>query len=446
MKTTTPQKHHLTTKYGRCRVYEKLKARSRWKNPAVPEYETNWFLRFHVGKETWDEMAGKDYPVRSGIKNLKEYVETVIDVRAQAAHEGKLDWLKGLLAPPKVIWLSEVLALHEQHAPKTEHSKKSRQRLAAIFRELTGLEPHEIQVGSNLWSKANMDAWVRMRQASVGWIENKVAQMLAAMSPEERSACKGKIKVEVDWAELRADYKAGKLPAKDKVSKMPVNTTIVGYLRSAKSVFAEGGEYLPGLVVPDISEFRSYEAGIRITKGLGEMPQDVLQKIIEGLPALKAKRLDAWTLLQVAAWTAARPVSLTRMNRSNITWLEDGTAKLAIPETKDGNTTMARVPQDVAEALHELANEEGLFGRSPGGMERLTRRELNPWLRKMGLEGSQALYRFRGHQLQATTDALDLLAASNKGGHKDMKTTKTYYAKRAPEVPMVDWQTSEVRA
>ena len=446
MKTTTPRKHHFKTKYGRCRAYEKLKARSRWKNPAVAEYETNWFLRFHVGGETWDEMAGKVYPVSNDIKKLKEYVETIMEVRQEAAHQGKLDRLREVVAPSRVLWLSEVLALHEQHAPTREHFRKSRQRLAAIFRELTGLEPHEIQVGSKLWSKANMDAWVRMRQASIAWIENKVAQMMAAMSLEEREACKGKVKVEVDWAELRADYKAGKLPAKDKVNKMPVNTTIVGYLRSAKSVFAEGGEYLPGLVVPDISEFRSYEAGIRITKGLGEMSQDVLQKIIEGLPALKAKRLDAWALLQVAAWTAARPVSLTRMNRSNITWLEDGTAKLAIPETKDGNTTMARVPQDVAEALHELANEEGLFGRSPGGMERLTRRELNPWLRMMGLEGSQALYRFRGHQLQATTDALDLMAASNKGGHKDMKTTKTYYAKRAPEVPMVDWQTSEVRA
>ena len=423
MKTTTPRKHHFKTKYGRCRAYEKLKARSRWKNPAVAEYETNWFLRFHVGGETWDEMAGKVYPVSNDIKKLKEYVETIMEVRQEAAHQGKLDRLREVVAPSRVLWLSEVLALHEQHAPKSEHSRKSRQRLASIWREVLGLEPSEVQVCPKLWSKDNLNAWVRMRQEM-------------ARHDDET----------LTWATLRADYKAGKLPAKDKETEMPCNTTIVGYLRSAKSVFAASGEYLPGLVLPDLAAFHSFEAGVRITKGLGELPPEVLQKVIEGLPALKAKRLDAWTLFQVVAWTAARPVSLTRMNRSSITWLEDGTAKLAIPETKGGRLTVARVPKDVAAALHELADESGLFGRSAGAMERLNRRELNPWLRTMGVEGSQALYRFRAHQIQATRDALGLERASDRAAHQNTKTTATYYAQRAPEVPMVDWQTSEVRA
>jgi hypothetical protein len=423
MKTTAPRKHHFKTKYGRCRAYEKLKARSRWKDPAVPEYETNWFLRFYVGYETWDEMAGKIYPVSNDIRKLKEYVETIIEVRSDAAHQGKLSWLKQQVAPPKALWLSEVLALHEKHSPRSEHARKSRQRLAAIWREVLGLEPEEVQVCPKLWSKDNLNAWVRMRQE------------MGRRSEEEG----------LTWATLRADYKAGRLPAKDKVTEMPCNTTIVGYLRSAKSVFAGAGEYLPGLVLPDLSAFLSFEAGISITKGLGELPPEVLQKVIEGLPALKARRLDAWTLFQVVAWTAARPVSLTRMTRASITWLEDGTAKLAIPETKKGRLTMARVPKEVAAALHELADEEGLFGRSSGAMERLNRRELNPWLREMGIEGSQALYRFRAHQIQATRDALGLAAAKDRAAHRSGKTTEEFYAPRAPEVPMVDWQTSEVR-
>jgi integrase len=424
MKTTTPQKHHIETKFGRVRAYEKMKARSRWKNPGVAEFERNWFLRFHCGGETWDEMAGPAYPVADGIKALKTYVETVMEVRLQAAREGKLDRLREVVAPSRVVWLSEVIALHEQHAPKSEHSRKSRQRLAAIWREVLGLEPEEVQVCAKVWSKDNLNAWVRMRQE------------MGRRADEE----------ELTWATLRADYKAGKLPAKDKVAEMPCNTTIVGYLRSAKSVFAASGEYLPGLVLPDLSALHAFEAGIPITKGLGELPPEVLQKVIEGLPALKAKRLDAWTLFQVVAWTAARPVSLSRMTRANITWLEDGTAKLAIPETKKGRLTVARVPKDVAEALHDLADDEGLFGRSAGAMERLNRRELNRWLREMGVEGSQALYRFRAHQIQATRDALGLQQASDKAGHKKPATTAEYYAQRAPEVPMVDWQTSEVRA
>lgn len=423
MKTTSPQKHHIEMKIGRVRVYEKMKTRARWKNPAVPEFERNWFLRFHCGGETWDEMAGPEYPVADGIKALKTYVETVMEVRLQAAREGKLDRLREVVAPSRVVWLSEVLALHEQHAPKSEHSRKSRQRLAAIWREVLGLEPSEVQVCPKLWSKDNLNAWVRMRQE------------MARRDDET-----------LTWATLRADYKAGKLPAKDKETEMPCNTTIVGYLRSAKSVFAASGEYLPGLVLPDLAAFHAFEAGVRITKGLGELSPEVLQKVIEGLPALKAKRLDAWTLFEVVAWTAARPVSLTRMNRSSITWLEDGTAKLAIPETKKGRLTVARVPKDVAEALHELADDSGLFGRSAGAMERLNRRELNPWLRTMGVEGSQALYRFRAHQIQATRDALGLERASDRAAHQNTKTTATYYAQRAPEVPMVDWQTSEVRA
>jgi hypothetical protein len=423
MKSSTPQKHHIETKFGRVRAYEKMKARSRWKNPGVPEFERNWFLRFHCGGETWDEMAGPAYPVADGIKALKTYVETVMEVRLQAAREGKLDRLREVVAPARVLWLSEVLALHEKHSPRSEHARKSRQRLAAIWREVLGLEPEEVQVCPKLWSKDNLNAWVRMRQ-EMG----------------RRSEAEG-----LTWAALRADYKAGRLPAKDKVTEMPCNTTIVGYLRSAKSVFAGAGEYLPGLVLPDLSAFLSFEAGISITKGLGELPPEVLQRVIEGLPGLKARRLDAWTLFQVVAWTAARPVSLTRMTRSSITFLEDGTAKLAIPETKKGRLTMARVPKEVAAALHELADEEGLFGRSSGAMERLNRRELNPWLREMGVEGSQALYRFRAHQIQATRDALGLAAAKDRAAHTSDKTTEGFYAKRAPEVPMVDWQTSEVR-
>ena len=424
MKTTTPQKHHIETKFGRVRAYEKMKTRSRWKNPAVPEFERNWFLRFHCGGETWDEMAGPAYPVADGIKALKTYVETVMEVRLQAAREGKLERLREVVAPSRVIWLSEVIALHEQHAPKSEHARKSRQRLTAIWREVLGLEPSEVQVCPKLWSKDNLNAWVRMRQE------------MARRADEQ----------DLTWSTLRADYKAGKLPAKDKETEMPCNTTIVGYLRSAKSVFAASGEYLPGLVMPDLSAFLSFEAGVQITKGLGELPPEVLQKVIKGLPALKAKRLDAWTLFQVVAWTAARTISLTRMNRTSITWMEDGTAKLAIPQTKRGLLTVARVPKEVAEALHELADDKGLFGRSAGGMERLHKRELNPWIREMGVEGSQAIYRFRAHQLQATRDALGLQQASDKAGHKKPATTAEYYAQRAPEVPMVDWQTSEVRA
>jgi hypothetical protein len=361
--------------------------------------------------------------VSNDIRKLKEYVETIMEVRQEAAHQGKLDRLREVVAPARVLWLSEVLALHEKHSPRSEHSRKSRQRLAAIWREVLGLEPEEVQVCPKLWSKDNLNAWVRMRQ-EMG----------------RRSEKEG-----LTWAALRSDYKAGRLPAKDKVTEMPCNTTIVGYLRSAKSVFAGAGEYLPGLVLPDLSAFLSFEAGISITKGLGELPPEVLQKVIEGLPGLKARRLDAWTLFQVVAWTAARPVSLSRMTRASITWLEDGSAKLAIPETKKGRLTMARVPKEVAAALHELADEEGLFGRSSGAMERLNRRELNPWLREMGLEGSQALYRFRAHQIQATRDALGLAAAKDRAAHRSDKTTEEFYAPRAPEVPMVDWQTSEVR-
>jgi len=96
----------------------------------------------------------------------------------------------------------------------------------------------------------------------------------------------------------------------------------------------------------------------------------------------------------------------------------------------NGAKAVARVPKDVAEALHDLADDEGLFGRSAGAMERLNRRELNPWLREMGVEGSHC--RFRAHQIQATRTST--------------KTTEGFYAQRAPEVPMVDWQTSEVSA
>jgi hypothetical protein len=104
MKADPPQKHLFETRFGRCRAYEKKKAKSRWKNPAVPEFETNWFLRFHCGGETWEQMAGPLYPVAHGIKHLKEYVETVMEVRIKAEEQGKLDQFRAVMAEsdPKI--------------------------------------------------------------------------------------------------------------------------------------------------------------------------------------------------------------------------------------------------------------------------------------------------------------------------------------------------------
>lgn len=408
MKTTTPQKHHIETKFGRVRAYEKMKTRSRWKNPGVPEFERNWFLRFHCGGETWDEMAGPEYPVADGIKALKTYVETVMEVRLQAAREGKLDRLREVVAPARVLWLSEVLKVHEENTPKSEHTRKSRARLATIFREVLGLEPEEVAVCDKLWCRNIIDEWVRMRQEHFrrGWT-------VPGAEPADA------------WEILRADLKAKRLPAKDKVTELLCNTTIVGYITSAKSIFAWNNEYLPRLKLPDLREFLEYKPGVNVRKGARTIDPEALQRVMDDLPQLKRVHPAMWACVQVMAWSGQRGVSLGRMSRRDITWLEDGGARLTSPPTKAGERVLVDVPAEIARVLEEIATEQDLFGT---GFERLRARRVNPWLKERGVGAGDTLtsYLFRHLQMQRQRDAVGKEMATLVSGHRDAKTLDHY--------------------
>ena len=95
MKTNPPAKtdNLLALNEGKARFYPKIKAKSRWKDPAVPEFEPNWLVRFNVLGKSWLETAD-GIPVAMGLKPVRAWAKERILTEADLIMQGKLDQLR----------------------------------------------------------------------------------------------------------------------------------------------------------------------------------------------------------------------------------------------------------------------------------------------------------------------------------------------------------------
>jgi len=422
MKSRSKQsaRNELVCRYGKARFYEKPKAQSRWKDPNVPEFMPNWLVRFHVGGETWEESAGAMYPVLAGLSAVKVWAETVMRTRWEAAHAGKLAELEAVLKPAPKVSLARLLTVYLQHVPpgKPDYAKNAA-RLRMIIEEVSGLQADEIEVNDRWFSAVRLREWVRLRQEHFrrGWTVRGAAPADA-------------------WERLRTELRAGKLPGIDKSEVMECNTTILSYLRCGKAVFANHGEYLPGLVLPELREFLGFSVDVVAPEGHREIPAEVLRKLPQALAELRVVSPKVWAFNALELWTGARPVTIRRLGRDALTVHADGSGVVALPTTKGGKPVLWPLPADVVAGLLEVATPESLIGPDAEG----TYRAHNLWLTKLGVEGTQKSYLFRHARLQQLRDHGGLEMAAAGGGHTTTAMVERKYTEAQREMPLlVPW-------
>lgn len=406
---------------GSARYFRKVKKRAAWADPEVREYEPNWMVTFTVCGESWTETA-KRCPVAMGPKPVIAWAKEEIRTQAFLLQQGERDEAKARREKPRTVTLAALLAEYRRNVPpgKPDYAKNA-QRLRAICQEITGLEAEEIAVTDELLSRRALFEWVRMRQeyARRGWTMRDAAPADA-------------------WEQLREDLKAGRLPGIDKTTVAEGNTTIQTYLRCAKAVFANHREYLGGLVLPELREFLQFSVDIRAPKGHREIPADVAARIWRDAETLKGENVRLWALLQVLAWTGARPAQVLGMTGTALELLPDGTGVVLVPVAKGGRPVRWPVAPEVAEVLGTIRMEQSLIGAASPTAGHKLHVKLNAWLRERGVEGTHAAYLLRHARGQQLREAFGVERAADGLGHTSTAMVQAVYTQAVAEMPMLD--------
>lgn len=404
-KSTAKASNLLACKWGKARFYKHPKSRARWVNPDVPEYDPNWWVRFHCGGETWQQSAGALYPVADGLAAVKVWAETVMRGRLEAMRRGQLEDLEAVIRPPKALFLSELLAVFAANLPRDNRADYVAygQCLERIWTEVTGKTADQIEVSGKTWTKERLNLWVRMRQEHFirGW---------SVRGAEPADA----------WAQLRA----AKLPGIEHSKAMACNTTILSMLRKAKAVFARDGERLPGVALPVLREFLGYQPKIAAVKGHRAFPAAVMARIVRNLPRVRRAAPKVWAFVQLMAWAANRPVQVRRMTGADLV----GNV-LHVPAAKQGESSRVVIGDvEVIAVLRSLATDSSLLGaRSEHEAEEIYRR-MNRWLRRCGVEGTLVSYLFRHMRLQHARVIGGKAAVAELGGHTTEQMAGRYTA------------------
>jgi hypothetical protein len=402
-------KNLLETRDGTARFYSRGGARP------------NWRVRFHVGGQTWMQSAGDLYPCADGLESVKVWASEVMRTRLLALREGKLEEIVAVTRRAREVMLSELRRVYLQHVPPGRPDyRKNVNRLCAIWEEVTGLECEDIPVSEALWTREALLGWVRMRQEHFrrGWT-------VPGAEPVDA------------WARLRADLRARSLPGIDKTTVMECNTTVQTYLRCAKSVFANSGEYLLGLKLPDLVEFRRFAVDLAAPKGHREMDEAAVLRMREDSARLARERPEVWAFHVLVGWTGARPVTLKALRGDALLVLADGTGKVLLPGTKGGNAVRVDVDAEAVEALRAVMTAESLIGARHKTDATRIHLEHNAWMRACGVTGTLMSYLFRHARLQQLRTVFDVETAATGAGHTTTAMVRRVYTRGSGEVPLL---------
>lgn len=433
---------------GRARFRRKVLARNLWRDPAVPEYFPNWLVSFSVAGRSWAEMV-KGFPVAQGMGPVRAWAKEMILTEAHKLQQGQIAELRSVRAKVRTVFLDELRPVYLSQVPPNKlNYARSLAKLERIGLEMTGLPLSKIALTDEVWSRENLTGWVRMRQEYFrrGW-----------------SADGGRVCDEVErdrrWEILRGELRAGKLPGVDKGTVMAGNTTILTYLRCAKSVFANKREYLLGLQLPGLKGLLEFNVDLAAPVGHKDIPAEVEARIFAGLGELRERDVKAWAFLMLVQETAARPVSIHRATLFDLRVVEGLEAEalrascalkwglplercapiggvLHLKGTKAGNAVHAALSEDLVSVLREIGTETSIYGAETVGGGVKIHGRVNAWLRGLGLEGTQGLYQLRHAGLQEALEEGGRELAMVRGGHTTPKMLGRYTEERRV-VPLV---------
>jgi hypothetical protein len=183
---------------GWARYQRKVRPASRWKDAAVPEYDPNWLVTFHVCGKSWTKTA-VGCPVAMGPKPVTAWCKEEIRTQAWMIQSGNIQEAQARRAPPRTIYGAEVIAEYLRNVPAKRDYAKNAQRFRSILEEATGKDVAEVPVNEETLTRQLLFKWVRMRQEYFrrGWSAHGAAPADA-------------------WEILREDLRAGNLPGIDK--------------------------------------------------------------------------------------------------------------------------------------------------------------------------------------------------------------------------------------
>ncbi len=413
--------NQLICAYGKARFQQKMRARSAWKDPKVPEPFPNWFARFQCGGETWEQMM-TGYPCAAGLREVKQYAETLLRTRWMAIHQGRLAELEAIVKGADEVMLSELRRVYLQNVPPGKPDyRKNIGRLCSILTEATGLDEERLPVRDALWTRELLLGWVKMRQEHFrrGWTQRHAAPPDA-------------------WLQLREALKAGKLPGIDKDTVMECNTTIETYLRCAKAVFANQREYLVGLKLPDLREFLSFSVDLAAPQGHREIGENVLVALEADTGRLAREEPKVYAFYLLATWTGARPITIKSLPGDALRVLPGGSGEIVLPAAKGGRGVCVPVDAAAVDGLLAVRTAESLIGAGTKTEAALIHRAHNEWLTRHGVDGTLKTYQLRHRRLQQYREAGGLELAAAGGGHTTTAMVERRYTEGAKVIPLVN--------
>jgi hypothetical protein len=424
----------------------------RWKNPTLREYAPNWIasLRMPGGVKKNHSTMYEICPLCLGTvgtptserpdcrcqKPARKHAEGLLEEARRTFKEGgSTNELRGQRRPKSDILLSTVFDLYEKHGP--DDARDRTQAGVQILEQSTGIPYEKMTISLVVTGiTARVLKWAAMRQeyASRGWNSRK------GTAPADA------------WQTLRADWDAGKIKPVDFKTVRQVNTTIMSFLRSFKSIFSPKSRtlYLPGLKLPETNELRDTQLALPGPKGFRRLAPGKYAEMREAATKLKEEDLRKWLVLQLDWRVGWRTIELHAIKPH---WLEkregnpadamNGTFLVLKNRPEEGfylkgrtsaTVRSIRLPQDIVNAIAKLQTPDCIFGTMSKTEMSDLGREVSAWIRQFIPDGPHTHYWFRhlAGALRYTTG--DTKAAGALLGHRpgSTVTADTYIDLLAP--------------
>jgi len=400
-----------------------------------------WVVRFFVGgdkpltrskhpflicKQCLAE-EGNPVETRPNCKQCQEpvhrWAKKFLEAHTELLKRGEMDRLEELITPKKWTSVAEVLAVYRERGPKDRRQRVN--FLASIYEQTTGKGLERMQ-----WEDLTRDLvydWIEIRQEAGrrGWLGLSAGKNMPANG----------------WEELREMQRARKL-RRDTETVAPWNTTILGHVVSAKSIFnpMSREDTLRGLNLPPLEDFLSVKLTkmLPVPKGHREIDEDVLARIVAELPTLRAESPRVWAFVLVCAWLSGRPGKVLELAGDALKVQADGTGLITQPEAKGGNESFTLVDAECVGAVLAARTEASLFGVRNATDAKAILKAANVWLKGLGMEGTKLMSMFRHHKLQILRNQFGDEMAAAAAGHTSTAMVRSTYTRNEKVVPLVN--------
>ena len=419
----------------------------------LPQFEWKWVVRFYVGASKPITRSDHNFPIcgreiRDGVqvfvqdsclmtpdnptetrrncscqKAVRKWADKWLETHTALLQRGELDRLTDLLTLKKRTPVGEVLAVYLERGPKDRRQRVN--FLAAIFEQTTGKDIARME-----WADLTRELvydWIELRQEAGrrGWLG------LGA----------GKNMPVDGWAELRELQRSKKL-RRDTVTVAAWNTTILGHVVSAKSIFngMSREDTLRGLNIPPLVDFLSVKLTkmLPVPKGHREIEEGLLRRIVAEMPRLRDEMPRVWAFVLVCAWLSGRPGKVLELRGDALKVQEDGTGIITQPAAKGGNESFTMVDAECVQAVLAVATVDSLFGARHATDARSLLEQANEWLTRLGMEGTKKMSMFRHHKLNLLRNTLGDEMAAAAAGHTSTAMVRTTYTRNERVVPLVN--------